>query len=337
MSRTTPARPVDVEALFPELRHHTAPATRLHPRPGDPKPSDSSVGGMLSWPSGEPWPTCTAVHRKSRGELVANIRQYRRLLSEIWSRRDSAGNPVGPSADERLELDALTKRGKYAPEIADDAPIPLLPVLQLFRSDVPDLEFPEGKDLLQVLWCPFDAHGENRAIDVRLVWRDSAKVVDPLPEPPRLTVVGNKGYLPEPCLLQPERVTEHQDVELLPVSLQEAIGAWEEEQEEADENAPGYQFDLSVAPGWKAGGFASWHLTGPAPMVCECGAPMRLLVTAASREWDNGNLSWRPVEEADDTTRGLNIPTRVVLGRDGSLRVFVCTVDAEHPYQVNEQ
>jgi hypothetical protein len=29
-------------------------------------------------------------------------------------------------------------------------------VLQLYASDAPDLPFPPGTDLLQLLWCPYD-------------------------------------------------------------------------------------------------------------------------------------------------------------------------------------
>ncbi|MGW1409676.1 hypothetical protein [Streptomyces sp. NPDC002403] len=56
MTRTTPARPLDVEALFPELAAYRGTTTRLHPRPGNPEASDSSVGGPMLWPADEPWP-----------------------------------------------------------------------------------------------------------------------------------------------------------------------------------------------------------------------------------------------------------------------------------------
>ncbi|MFE0320049.1 hypothetical protein ACFW05_28780, partial [Streptomyces albogriseolus] len=45
MNRTTPPRPFDVSALFPQLAPLARTATRLHPRPGSPSPHDSSVGG----------------------------------------------------------------------------------------------------------------------------------------------------------------------------------------------------------------------------------------------------------------------------------------------------
>ncbi|MFC9622794.1 hypothetical protein ACFTXM_23320 [Streptomyces sp. NPDC056930] len=54
MSRTTPPRPLDVEALFPELATYRGTITRLHPRPGRPDVAASSVGGPLLWPTDEP-------------------------------------------------------------------------------------------------------------------------------------------------------------------------------------------------------------------------------------------------------------------------------------------
>jgi hypothetical protein len=36
MARATPPRPVDVEALFPEVVAYRREATRPHPRPGEP-------------------------------------------------------------------------------------------------------------------------------------------------------------------------------------------------------------------------------------------------------------------------------------------------------------
>lgn len=57
MARTTPPRSVDVAAHLPELAPLARTAVRLHPRPGDPTPADSSIGGPLWWPAAEPWPT----------------------------------------------------------------------------------------------------------------------------------------------------------------------------------------------------------------------------------------------------------------------------------------
>lgn len=58
MLRTTPPRPVDVTVHFPELAPMARTVVRLHPRAGDPVTTDSSIGGPMLWPAGEPWPTC---------------------------------------------------------------------------------------------------------------------------------------------------------------------------------------------------------------------------------------------------------------------------------------
>ncbi|MEV6306364.1 hypothetical protein AB0M02_43620 [Actinoplanes sp. NPDC051861] len=56
--RTTPSPPVDVAALLPDLAPLARTTVRLHPRPGDPAAGESSLGGPLLWPAGEPWPMC---------------------------------------------------------------------------------------------------------------------------------------------------------------------------------------------------------------------------------------------------------------------------------------
>lgn len=91
------------------------------------------MGGPLLWPADEPWLVCTASHRKSRGELLENVRQRRRVLETAWTRLGSDGRPIGPTDEERDELNALNKRGNYAPELGDDEQIPMLPVLQIFQ------------------------------------------------------------------------------------------------------------------------------------------------------------------------------------------------------------
>ncbi|WP_335989674.1 hypothetical protein [Glycomyces sp. MUSA5-2] len=62
MTRTTPPRPHDLLALFPQLDAQARNAIRLHPRHGEPTAAESSVGGPLLWPSDEPWPVCGLEH-----------------------------------------------------------------------------------------------------------------------------------------------------------------------------------------------------------------------------------------------------------------------------------
>ncbi|MEU1365592.1 hypothetical protein ABZ454_05590 [Streptomyces sp. NPDC005803] len=92
---------------------------------------------------------------------------------------------------------------------------------------------------------------------------------------------------------------------------------------------------LSVAPGWKAGGFASWHGTGRADVLCSCGARTDLLVTVASKEWDGGSRSWIPAEDrAASQDMDASTPTQVTVGRWGSMNVFLCRADFTHPPQL---
>ncbi|MCX4986488.1 hypothetical protein [Streptomyces sp. NBC_00572] len=347
MTRTTPSRPVDIEALFPGLAAYRRTATRLHPRQGTAKPEESSVAGPLLWPADEPWPVCTDVHPKGRGHLLSDVR-LRRRIQDAARGRDF-------TEEERRLLDGMT-RATHVPALGDADPVPLLAVAQLYARDVPDLVGPRGCDLLQVFWCPFEVHGPDRTIDVVLKWRRSADVgavLAPQPEPP---VAGREECVPTSCVVHPEQVVEHEYFGLLGERLQEEISDWEESLlDEEDEGGGGgeegeidYMSDLSIAPGWKVGGFASWHLTDPAPVDCSaCGTPMPPLLTVAAGECDGASRSWVPVEDraaADDAgaddpwaidPRVID-PVGVYLGR-GLLRVHTCPADPAHPHRLSFQ
>ncbi|MEV7184160.1 hypothetical protein [Kitasatospora sp. NPDC093102] len=338
MPRTTPPRPLDIEALFPELARHRGTTTRLHPRPGRPDASVSSVGGPLLWPSDEPWPVCTDPHPHARGQRPADIHRSREVLADAWNREQDPG----PTDGERQLLDELRRRHRVEGASADD-PLPLIGLAQFYRRDIPDLPAgPDDCDLLQVFWCPFDAHGPGRTgmlLDLR--WRRSREVTEVLASPPRPEVVGFDGYVPEPCVLHPEQVTTYPFAGLLPEDLCARIGAWEEareeeaEEDEEDGGPPLYQYDLSIPPGWRVGGFASWHSTDPAPMDClSCATPMQLLLTIDSSEWDGGSGSWRPLEDqASADLHGTSTPTEVTVGSWGELNVFACPADPRHPHR----
>ena len=45
-------------ALLPGIHDRARATTRLHPRAGRPAAGQSSLGGPLLWPVGEPWPVC---------------------------------------------------------------------------------------------------------------------------------------------------------------------------------------------------------------------------------------------------------------------------------------
>ncbi|MFF3411867.1 hypothetical protein ACFYW8_38070 [Streptomyces sp. NPDC002742] len=183
--------------------------------------------------------------------------------------------------------------------------IAMLPVAQLYLRDVPDLHTPEGADLLQVLWCPFDHPIMPKTA---LFWRSAATVTDILTTPPEPPAMQFDGYLPEPCLLNPEQVTEYPDHLELSKELQEQLGNWsvwqaaDTEVDSAYASYPQefYDSELAGAPGWKVGGWPRWGATDPAPRLCPaCGSDMDALLTVATFEGDDDS-SWLPNEVCED-------------------------------------
>lgn len=152
-------------------------------------------------------------------------------------------------------------------------------------------------------------------------------------------MVGYEGYVPAPCVLHPEQVTTYQYAGLLPTELQSDIEAWEGASELLQGARLSYQYHLSIPPGWRIGGFASWHVTDPYPMDCpSCGQAMTLLLTVDSSEWDGGTYRWIPVEDgASAREREEGSPTNVTVGRWGELNVFGCPVDPAHPHRWSVQ
>ncbi|WP_041819526.1 hypothetical protein [Streptomyces davaonensis] len=327
MTRTTPPRPVDMAAVFPELAPLARTTVRLHPRPGAPTAADSSVGGPLLWPADEPWPTCP----EHKGPWLVgydpeDLRKQRRILTEGWARPRTPGTDF-LTPEERAFVDGLGYTGVRKPL---DGEVPLLPVLQLYARDVPSLPRPHGTDLLQVLWCSFE-HGEFCMPGVQLRWRTAAEVRSPGETrwPP---VVSEGESFPEPCLLHPEPgVVEYPAPHELDDDLAKRIHAWEEGR------AYDYQYDLAVAPGWKVGGYGNWSFCDPWPMTCEeCGATMRPLLTVDSSEWDGGTGSWCPAEEPPEDERPLypqsHEPTMVNIGRGYTMQIYVCPDSFDHPH-----
>ncbi|WEH29167.1 hypothetical protein [Streptomyces sp. AM 3-1-1] len=339
MPFTTPPRPFDVTALCPQLAPLARTATRLHPRPGSPTLHDSSVGGPLLWPADEPWPHCDDPHPEEEAADVPHslddIRELRRVLAASEARllRDRHAPLALP--EEREVSDRFTKGRPWF-----DGPVPMLPVAQLYARDVPLLTRPIGTDLLQVLWCP-SGHGCSEPRTV-LYWRDSATVTDLLGSPPPEPVVEEEGYLPRPCVLAPEEVTEYPGIreldketrrELADESRWEAAGVrWDGEG--AEEPHEYWSERLSTAPGWKTGGWTTWDLTDPYPRVCPaCGTEQIPLLTIASSEGDEG---WRPLEDPADPAQHLpgrpSQPTLVDIRGGYTLQLHVCPASPDHPH-----
>jgi hypothetical protein len=334
MSFTTPPRPFDVAAVFPQLAPLARTATRLHPRPGSPTVHDSSVGGPLLWPADEPWPHCEGPHEKGATSVVLSpddVRVLRRNRAAITSRRH-LGRPASLPTPEELATSKRIRQGRPWPE----GPIAMLPVAQLYARDVPLPVSPPGADLLQVLWCPFDHPTHPRTA---LFWRSATTVTDVLDAPPEPPAIKSQGYLPEPSLLAPEQVTEYPHPMELDKELQQQL---------ADTSRWGvscptdpqefYRSELSTSPGWKTGGWSRWGLTDPVARPCpECGTEALPLLTIATTEWNAGSDSWAPEEERTNPTpllRGTPPAnfTLIMIARGYDLQLHACPADPSHPH-----
>ncbi|MEV0644948.1 hypothetical protein AB0I28_06755 [Phytomonospora sp. NPDC050363] len=313
---TTPQHLAGIEDRFPELAAYRRTATRLHPRRGNPRVDDSSVGSPLLWPAEEPWPVCEGPHEpfgdvRNRADVATQ-----RRLRELADRR-----PLTPA-----ELDDQAKA--WAPadaEFGNDTPLPLLPVAQLRRSNVFDFIGPDDADLAQVLWCPMDHPSDDYCPTVTVRWRRAAEVGERLPASEQGPDLVSEPYVPAPCVVLPEQVTEYEYGHLLPGDLRRRIQAWEA-------GTVQYGWGRSITKGWKVGGFASWTLSDPMDMICECGSDLRLFLKVEGGEWDGDRL-WVP----DDSDTFDGDPTGITIGRGYALWIWVCPADYSHPVRTSMQ
>lgn len=350
-------------AVFPELAPLGRPAIRLHPRPGTVSPYESSVGGPLLWPAGEPWPICREDHTgSSAGGYLGLVRLERRSRARL--RLDPGGDsfptPEAQATMQRLDA-ALMERYEPSAKTGDtglpppvDESVAMLPVAQLYVRDVPLLRPPAGADLLQVLWCPLEHEPENKPLTM-LFWRSAAEIAD-VGGPPEWSETDSvdEWYVPEPCALAPERITEYPCTaaelgeelwqRLGDVSRWQAAGVTPAAFRPSGAKSGShvsypdsfYRRELSVAPGWKVGGWPPWGVTDPCIRFCAaCDAEMVPLLTVASGEWDSGNRGWVPREDQAVAALGRadgSNPPEVVVGRSNHLQLYVCPRSPEHPH-----
>lgn len=290
MARQTPPRPVDVEALFPELVPFGRSAVRLHPRAGTPGREDSSVGGPLLWPADEAWPMCGGEH-------------------PVWD----GGIPL-------------------------EGGIPTVPILQVFRRDVPQANYPEGTDVLQVLWCPaiIECCPEPTP---RVYWRDSGAIVDALDMIPAPSSAMPRECIPSPCVVHPEEVREYPSWDIPDDLFASMRDRFEQLREERGWH---YFYHLAEAPGIKLGGYPSWTQEPCWPECETCGGVMEHLLTVSSWECDGESWrTWAPIEDRGGATgredqfpRGLTPASEaasLMIGDAGGVYIFECTKCAHRP------
>lgn len=104
-------------------------------------------------------------------ELVFYVRTTTRLhprRGEPGVRDSSLGGPLLWPVDEPWPIQPGSHFGPF-----DDTPVPAVPLFQLYRRDVAQLPFPEGTDLLQLLWYPIEhATTDSGNPEIMLFWRD---------------------------------------------------------------------------------------------------------------------------------------------------------------------
>ncbi|WP_328792598.1 DUF1963 domain-containing protein [Streptomyces sp. NBC_00273] len=214
------------------------------------------------------------------------------------------------------------------------APVPMVPVVQIFHADVPSggvVPFPLGRDVLQVLWCPFNHLSPASPWPV-VLWRDSASVRAVLPTP-AADPEADDWHVPAPCVVHPERVTEYPSWDL----PEDLTDKWQEDFHRLEEAAPllSYATHLAEAPGTKLGGYPSWF-TAPGDTDCkQCGRPMDHLLTVTSHESDGASWrTWLPAEDRDeDGRRAVPLdPTGLDLGSGGAVYVFECRSCPNRPF-----
>ncbi|GFE70632.1 DUF1963 domain-containing protein [Chroococcus sp. FPU101] len=211
---------------------------------------------------------------------------------------------------------------------------PLIPVLQLRIEDVPEIGFPEGKDLFQLFWS------FNEILVCKVFWRNRSEIIEPLvklPEDVLIEMEENAACYPTPCILHPERVIEYPHIfdiadyypkldEALESSkaLKKAIASIPDL--DYDEPSDVYQDLLSTADGTKVGGYPNWVQDPEAP------EDMEYLLTIASCECDEATcLRWLPKEDRDNWDESVTNAANLMLGDMGNVNVFINRQHEDYP------
>lgn len=225
----------------------------------------------------------------------------------------------------------------------DDYPYHLVAVAQLPAADFPGLPYPEGTDLIQVLWCPVyhhQPHPEGWGPAARVVFRRAADVTSELAGQPDGWAEWHDDFeaiVPRPCVLHPEPLPELPPWDALPADIRDRL----------EVTGTTGEFALfSSLGGCKAGGAMDWTANArPSPLTCPaCEAPYTLLLQVDSGEFlpsdgpAYGPSTFAPPAESDlaplsDAWLQAAHPTQMSIGRsNGHGGLFVCTsAPAAHP------
>ncbi len=198
-----------------------------------------------------------------------------------------------------------------------------VPVLQIHARDAGRIAFPDGKSLLQILWCPRDHvwGGYIPLVDVRWHAAESAPRLEALPRPAE----PSEDYMPNDCSLTLTSTVELPALDSLEKDLRKEVSRWLKSRKLDSDD---YLEELGPSMQSKLGGHPHWIQDTPQFSVgrkwlmsphCARGHEMPLLATLATGDgkiYQVGGLS---------------------VGRMGNLYVFSCPHCADAPFEVIEQ
>ncbi|MEU3902148.1 hypothetical protein [Streptomyces sp. NPDC045251] len=253
----------------------------------------------------------------------------------------SIGGPLLWPADEAWPLCA--EPGHWKPlrtptEVVGPEPVAMVPVVQLYARDVPELPFPAGTDVLQVLWCPLIHDDEAGAALPRVYWRNERQVAAGVVLSDRTEPYEyEEEFMPRPCTVTPTRAVEYPNRDL-PEDLAQTLGRRFDEVEEAF----GFSYyEVATTGQSKAGGYPGW-LQQPDWPDCRCGRRMEHLLSITATEPVEGR--WFPLDEQGpeslDPGRWTKTDHTVVdtighgmdMGDLGGVYLFVCPACPDMPY-----
>ncbi|MCX4726018.1 hypothetical protein ACIPW9_12715 [Streptomyces sp. NPDC090052] len=223
-------------------------------------------------------------------------------------------------------------------EVVGPDPVAMVPVVQLYARDVPELPFPEGRDLLQVTWCALIHDDGPATVRPKLYWRSERETVTGgvLADRP-LPYECDEEFTPRPCTVSPTRVVEYPNSDL-PAALAAELGGRFDQIEE--ELGCSY-YDVATVLQTKVAGYPCWTRR-PAWPRCSCGRRMEHLLSITASEPAGGR--WLPLDEHRPGSREPflrsdadpavvdDIGHHMVMGGLGGVYLFVCTACPGMPY-----